>query len=89
MGVYVMNKRVKRWVQRLEGRKLTFSTRKKRYHVMVKGVKGDKVLLKAYRPRKIGTQSFFGFDFAIPLILFLLLFSDGFFDGFGGFDGFI
>jgi hypothetical protein len=38
-----MNRRVKRLVQQLEGRRLTFRTRKKRYHVIVKGVRGDSI----------------------------------------------
>jgi hypothetical protein len=83
-----MNRRLEKLAQQLKGRRFSFKTRRKRYHVIVRGVKGDRIYLKAYRQRKIGTQSLFGFGFSIPLILFLLLFSDGFFDGFGGFGGF-
>jgi hypothetical protein len=84
-----MNTKLKKIVQKLEGKRFTFTTRRgKKYLVEIKGIKGNKVWLKAYkRKRGIGTKSFFGFDFFIPLLLFLFLFSDGFFDGFDGFDG--
>ncbi|MBO8173264.1 MAG: hypothetical protein H0Z33_15410 [Bacillaceae bacterium] len=72
--------RIRRKVAGMKGRTFTVSMGGNQYRAMIKGVKGDKVHIKARRASGKGVQQFGGgfFSFLLPLLFFLPLFGDDF-----------
>ncbi len=72
--------RIRRKVAGMRGRTFTVSMNGKQYRAMIKGVKGDKVYVRARRISGKGVQQFGGgfFSFLLPLLFFLPLFGGDF-----------